>query len=100
MRNKFIIISIMLAGMALMAPQNGIAQILLGQPVSGGLQPIFSYWELESDFGKIKIAQLATPLSGLVPLGENLEATFYFAGATNELTTPLNEYSLSGAGDA
>lgn len=100
MRNRMFIAAIILLGMASIFSLKSEAQILLGQPTSGGVQPVFSYWELKNSDVKIKLAQLATPLSGFVPLGENLEATFYFAGASNELTTPTSEYSLSGVGDA
>lgn len=100
MRNKVIIVAVVLLGTTSIFSLQSEAQILLGQPTSGGIQPVFSYWELKNSDVNIKLAQLATPLSGFVPLGENLEATFYFAGASNELTTPSNEYSLSGVGDA
>jgi len=79
---------------------SGYAQIIQGTPVSGGLSVHYSSWTVTyADESEETISQLAIPLSGLIPLKDNLEATYYIANASSYLETVDNDYSLNALSD-
>lgn len=74
-------------------------QIVYGQPTTGNLQFIYNNWTLKKSLVEVGISQTTVPLSGFVPLGENLEAEFYVATSSNSLDLSLVELNLSGLSD-
>ena len=84
---------------AILIPVSGLAQIVSGQPITTGGRLIFTHWTLDDGSDEIEIDQFAIPLSGLIPLRDNLEMQFYIANVSNDLNLPSNEYSLNGFGD-
>ncbi len=75
------------------------AQIVYGQPASGSLSFTYTHWSLESGDAKTTIGQVSLPVSGFLPLGENMDAQFYLGGTSNSLKTDVNDYSMSGLED-
>ncbi len=75
------------------------AQIIYGQPASGSIRVVYTDWSLEEEGGKTTLSQLAVPVNAFVPMGENLEARFYIANASNDLDERGTAYSLSGLSD-
>jgi len=94
---KYICTMIILFG--ILGPVSGLAQIVAGQPTTTGGRLIFTHWTLDDGNGEVKLDQFAIPVSGLVPLRENLEMRFFIADVSNDLNMPTDEYSLNGFGD-
>jgi len=82
-----------------LAAPTAFGQVIYGQPTSGLVQFQYTDWTIEDDDGETTINQLAIPVSGFVPLQDNLEAMFYIANASNNLTENDTEYDLSGMSD-
>lgn len=78
----------------------GIAdgQIMYGQPASGNTGFVYTSWKL-SDSVETTISQFWVPVSGFVPLQDNLELRYYFAGASTSLDVSGSE-SVAGLGNA
>ena len=75
-------------------------QIIYDQPGAGYARMIYSHWKLEDDSGEISIGQIALPISGFIPLKDNLEAQFYMANASNKMSVIDSDTTLSGFSDA
>ncbi len=84
---------------AFLTPVSGFAQIVAGQPTIAGGRLIFTHWTLDDGTDEVKLDQFAVPVSGLIPLKENLEMKFFIANVSNDLNLPTNDYSLNGFGD-
>jgi hypothetical protein len=76
-----------------------ISQIVYGQPMSADLRVIYSHWSQKDESGTTTINQWVIPITGLVPLKDNLEMRFYAANASNSLDSGKSEYRLSGFSD-
>jgi len=98
MDNKLHLLLIGIIALCLCAP-TAQGQIRYGQPTSGGVHFTYSYWKMEQDTLKTTLNQLVFPLSGFVPLRDNMEMRFYLTSATNNMDTVGNDMSLSGLGD-
>ena len=106
MRNHkvFTLIIAALAAVVICA-STSYGQIVYGQPASAGAQFIYSHWKVDG-LDVAKINQSVVPISGFVPLGENLEGRFFIADASNNLTLesgdnsfPESKSTLSGVSD-
>lgn len=97
-RFKFIII-IGLAGF-LMVLSSVHGQIMYGLPASGDVRVVYSHWSLEGSSGTTEINQLTIPITGFIPIRDNLEAFFFVANSSNSLKRSNTDYNLSGLGDA
>ncbi|HOP07506.1 MAG TPA: hypothetical protein PLF13_09465 [candidate division Zixibacteria bacterium] len=97
MRCKILLVATLL----LLVPTAGnvTAQIIYGQPVSGGIGFTYSSWSLDQDGETTDLTQFATPLQGFVPLADNFEAMLYIDNSSNKLETGGVESKLNGLGD-
>ena len=76
------------------------SQMIKGKPSTGSTGFVYTYWELETVNGpSTSLGQFWMPLSGFVPLQENLEARYYLAGSTNSFQAGNSEAHLNGLGD-
>ncbi len=97
--NRIALMVIAMAGLfAPLSPTH--SQIMYGQPTSGDMGFIYSHWSLDNGSGTTEISQLTIPLTGFVPIRDNLEAFFYVANSSNTLEGSNTDYSLSGLSDA
>ena len=84
---------------ALLLLSSSQAQIIFDQPPEGNVQFIYSHWKVENGDGQKRIDQVTFPLTGFVPLRDNLEARFYMANCSNNLSYTDQDYDLSGMSD-
>ncbi|MBD3402003.1 hypothetical protein GF420_03835, partial [candidate division GN15 bacterium] len=85
--------------LCLFAGTTARAQIVYGQPASGDLQLTYYSWTVTQGETERTISQLAFPLTGFVPAGENFDITLYAANASTTLDVDDGEQSLSGLSD-
>ena len=74
-------------------------QIRYGQPASGGTNFTYSYWKMEQDTLKTTLNQFVIPVSGFIPLQDNLEMQVFISSASNSMDVINNNVSLSGLSD-
>ncbi|PKK84979.1 MAG: hypothetical protein CVT49_00110 [candidate division Zixibacteria bacterium HGW-Zixibacteria-1] len=98
MRNK-IYLCILPLMLAIVAAPQLYGQIIYDQPGSGQARMIYSHWKIKGDSAEIKVNQLAMPVTGFVPLQDNLEAQFYMANASNKLSVIDSDTTLAGFSD-
>jgi hypothetical protein len=99
MRNHKSILVILLAAVLLLAASPACGQIIYGQPASGNLRVIYSHWNLEDDAASVDISQIMIPISGLIPMQDNLELRFSAANASTDVESGDDKYDLSGMSD-
>ncbi len=75
------------------------AQIQFGQPASGGIQMIYTRWEVTQGAFETSSNQVAAPVTGFVPLKDNLEMRLYIASGVTHADSLGKDLVLSGAGD-
>jgi len=75
------------------------AQVVYGQPTAGGLRFVYNSWKVSTDEGDSTLSQFVTPLSGFIPLKENIDLSFFVASASNKLKVPSEELTLNGLTD-
>jgi len=97
MRYKAILTALLLAG--LLAGGQASAQIIYGQPASGGVSFTYSSWSFDQDGQTTDLTQIATPVQGFVPLADNFEALIYVDNSSNKLTADGVDSKLNGLGD-
>lgn len=90
-----------MAVLSLLMTTSAFGQIVFGQSASGKPQFIYSHWTLtyNATGDEATISQSYIPLSGFVPLRDNLEARVYLASSSNSLTILDADNSLSGFSD-
>ena len=98
MRNHKMIFTL-LAGLTMITTSSIYGQIIYGQPASGNVRPVYSYWSVEGDSTKTDISQLMIPMTGFIPVQENMELRFFAANASNSADYDGTEYKLSGLTD-
>jgi hypothetical protein len=84
---------------AVLTASSASGQIVYGQPASGNTGFTFTSWKIERDSTESKLTQFWTPVSGFVPLADNLEGRFWIATANNKLEVGNAEASMFGLGD-
>jgi hypothetical protein len=95
--NKCILIAAAVVLVSLLAsPLAG--QVIYGQPTSGDLRLVYSYWEVKGD-SISSISQFTIPLSAFFPIQENTEMRFFAGNASNDLKVGSDSYALSGLSD-
>ncbi len=91
-------ISVVVVTMLLATTSQG--QMISGKPSTGSTGFVYTYWQLETaNNPNTSLGQFWMPLSGFVPLQENLEARYYLAGSTNSFQQGNSEAHLNGLGD-
>jgi len=100
MRDRKHILIATLAGMLLLTAASAWGQIVHGQPAAAGTRVIYDHWTLKVPGASNDLSQFMIPLSGFVPLAENLEARFFISEVANSVTEANADYSLSGLTDA
>jgi hypothetical protein len=91
---------LMIMTAALLAAGSGaMAQIIYGSPAAGGVQFYYTDWTIDTGEEEASISQTTVPVTGFVPLQDNLEALFYAAMSSNSLTQRGNDFSMSGLTD-
>ena len=98
MRNKALLYIICLL-IAIGGVSPAFGQIRYGQPTAGQLKFTYSHWKIENGDTATTIDQMSFPVSGFLPLKDNLEMHLFFAGATNNVDNDDGDISLSGLGD-
>ncbi len=105
MRSKTTLVALALVLIALAAPSVS-AQIVFGQPGSGGLTVVYSHWKADyadSTEHSGTVDQTAFPITAFVPLADNFEAIIYASGMTNSLevedTAGSSASNLNGMAD-
>jgi hypothetical protein len=96
--HKFLIIITAAVGILLSA-SSASGQIIYGQPPWAGTRLIYSHWSLDSSGSTVEINQFMLPVSGFVPVKDNLEVRFYMANASNDVDDSVGSYSMSGLSD-
>jgi len=99
MRNHKTKLLMALAAVILLTASSAWGQIIYGQPTSGNLRFIYSDWTIETDATTSDISQMTIPLSGFIPLQDNLELRFFAANSSSNLDNGEIEYTLSGLSD-
>lgn len=103
MTNRSIVIWVALATILLTVP--AVGQIVYGQPATADIRVIYSSWSADSGNVESSISQFFIPVSGMIPLKDNLEMRFYAATTSNDLNATYavgaveEDYSLSGIND-
>ncbi|MCK5125860.1 MAG: hypothetical protein KAR42_06360 [candidate division Zixibacteria bacterium] len=94
-------IIVLLSVLALIACSGSIqAQIIYGQPASGNSQITYTNWTITNDSGtESSISQFIFPVSGFVPLQDNLEMRFYAANTSHSAELAGQDNNLSGLSD-
>ncbi len=90
---------IIIAAIIMFACSGASAQIIYGTPTTGGIQFLYTDWTIKNGDAKTTISQSTIPLTGFVPLQENLEAQFYAASSFNSLTRSGTDFTMSGLTD-
>ncbi len=94
--------TILIAGVVLVFFLCGMTvqgQIRYGQPASGGLTFTYSYWKMEQDTLETTLNQFVVPVSGFIPLQDNLEMQLFISSASNSMDIINDNVSLSGLSD-
>jgi len=89
----------MLAAIMIVACCGASAQIIYGSPAAGGVQFYYTDWTLDNGGEEASISQTTVPVTGYVPLQDNLEALFYAASSFNSLDQRGDNFSMSGLTD-
>jgi len=85
---------------ALILSSVSFGQIILDQKASASIRYYYNSWSFKDSLAnKDNISQLAIPITGFVPLRENLEARFFAVNASNNLDYRETTSKLSGQGD-
>ena len=96
-KNKIIILSILLT---LVFISSSHSQIVYGQPSFGNSQFSYTHWSIDSNLlGETKISQTVFPVTGFIPLKDNLEMNIFVAKTNNSLEYASSEFSFSGLSD-
>lgn len=98
MVNKTLIAAVLTA-ILLASGGSALGQIVYGQPASGNTGFAFTSWKSSAEGTDTTLTQFWIPVTGFVPLAENLEARFWVATANNKLKTDGQDVSLFGLGD-
>ncbi len=75
------------------------AQVVYGQPTAGGARFIYNSWKISNDEGDTTLSQFVTPVSGFIPVKENVDLSFFVASSSNKLKMPSEEMTLNGLTD-
>ncbi len=76
------------------------SQVIEGTQSNGSTGFVYTYWKLETaNSPSASLEQFWMPLSGFVPLKDNLEARYYLAGSTNNFQAGNTEAHLNALGD-
>ena len=94
-------ITLLLAALCLIGiASSAEAQIVYGQPSSGGTNITYTHWKIDPDGGdQTTINQFVIPISGFIPLQDNLEMRFQAAQASHSATIGGDDSKLSGLTD-
>lgn len=94
---KITILSIIIC---LFIVSSSYSQIIYGQPAFSNPQLIYTHWTIDNDIiGKTTISQTVLPITGFIPLKDNLEMHLYIASTNNSLEYASSEFSFSGLSD-
>lgn len=100
MRRNIALIYPLLPVFVLLIASSAGGQIIHGQPASGGTGVIYTHWKLESESGSSsEVSQVWAPLSGMIPLADNIEAAFFVSGARSEFEYGGTSSDLGGLSD-
>lgn len=75
------------------------AQIIYGQPPEAQTGFVYTSWSLDSAGAKSDISQFWLPLSGFIPLKDNLELYAFVATASSDVQTTDFDNDVAGLGD-
>ncbi len=93
-----IVLTIVLLAVVVVVPSVS-AQVVYGQPASGGVRFIYNSWSTETDGEDTTLSQFMTPVSGFIPVRENFDLSFYIANSSNSLSAPDGDADLNGLSD-
>jgi hypothetical protein len=94
--NRFIRVAGMAGVVVAVSCVTGFGQIIYGQSPSGDAGFVYSHWSIGDT---IKVNQMMLPISGFIPLQDNLELRFSATNASNKLEGGGEDYKLSGMSD-
>lgn len=78
----------------------GFGQVVYGQKAWGGTRAVYSSWTIGTKLGgELTLSQFYIPVSGMVPLKDNLEMQVYLGTTSNTFDLQLVEANLSGLTD-
>ncbi|MCK4632967.1 MAG: hypothetical protein KAT79_06820 [candidate division Zixibacteria bacterium] len=89
---------VLLLGLLLLASSVS-GQIVFGQKTWGSPQFVYTHWTVTHDDLELTINQSHMPLTGFVPLKDNLELQFYVANSSSSLEFGDYDISVSGLSD-
>ena len=91
---------LLIAVLSLIMASNACAQIVFGQRPNTSPQFVYSSWTLTAPTGEeAKISQSYVPVTGFVPISDNLEAQVYLASSSSSVESPIGDPSASGLTD-
>jgi len=93
------ILAVAVAAVIVLAGGSVSAQIVYGQPASGNTGFTYTSWKSTIDSTEATLTQFWIPVTGFLPLADNLEARFWVATANNKLKVSGSDASLFGLGD-
>ena len=95
--NRTILLIVVLS---LIMASNACTQIVFGQRPNTSPQFVYSSWTLTAPTGEeAKISQSYVPVTGFVPISDNLEAQVYLASSSSSVESPIGDPSASGLTD-
>lgn len=74
-------------------------QIRYGNPGFGDVNFTYSNWKMTQGENETTINQLIFPITGFVPLQDNLELHLFIVNTTNSVEDSNSDYQLNGLGD-
>ena len=83
-----------------LAASPSYGQIIYGQPGFGNPQLFYTHWTIKNDLlGETKINQTVIPVTGYIPLKDNLEMQIFMASTSNSMEFAPFDLKFSGLSD-
>lgn len=99
MENKKYLNTILLILIMALMSMPAYGQIRYGQPGFGDVDITYTSWKKTTGDTEATLHQLVFPITGFVPLQDNLELHLFLANATHSAEVPGEEFQLNGLGD-
>jgi len=99
MDNKKYLNTILLIFMLVLASIPAYGQIRYGLPGFGDVDITYTSWKMTTGDTETTLHQLVFPMTGFVPLQDNLELHLFLANATHFADVGDEEFQLNGLGD-
>ena len=99
MDNKKYLNTILIIFMLTIISIPAYGQIRYGKPGFGDVDMTYSFWKMTMGEEEATLHQLVFPVTGFIPLQDNLELHLFVANATHHVEFQDADYQLNGLGD-